>query len=177
VIPRRSKLGGVVAGLFALAVLTAVVVFAGLGSAANSSGNAAAHEYQYGHKVAICHRTHSFKHRFVTISVSQRAVRAHLAHGDLLGPCPAPPAQTRKHHDDRENGDRDDGDHEHGGPGKHGHGHKNATPSTTTTSTTRMTTTSTTNSATTQSSTTPSHGRGHSDDAHGHDQGQGNGHG
>jgi hypothetical protein len=37
--------------------------------------------------VTICHRTGSKKHPFVTIRVSRRAVRAHLAHGDRLGPC------------------------------------------------------------------------------------------
>jgi hypothetical protein len=36
---------------------------------------------QYGkHKVAICHKGH-------TIRVAQPAVKAHLRHGDKLGPC------------------------------------------------------------------------------------------
>jgi hypothetical protein len=36
---------------------------------------------QYGkHKVAICHKGH-------TIHVAQPAVKAHLRHGDRLGPC------------------------------------------------------------------------------------------
>jgi hypothetical protein len=40
-----------------------------------------------GRRVTICHRTKSRKHRFVTITVSQHAVAAHLRHGDHLGPC------------------------------------------------------------------------------------------
>ena len=52
--------------------------------------------YGYGAKVVICHRTHSKKHPFVTIVVSQSAVAAHLAHGDRLGACPRP--KHRSHH-------------------------------------------------------------------------------
>jgi hypothetical protein len=50
--------------------------------------NASAAQYQYGpggkqygkHRVAICHKGH-------TIRVAQPAVKAHLRHGDKLGPC------------------------------------------------------------------------------------------
>lgn len=43
----------------------------------------------HGGKVTICHKTHSKKwgKRRVTIRVSERALRAHLRHGDRLGPC------------------------------------------------------------------------------------------
>jgi hypothetical protein len=44
---------------------------------------------QYGKKVTICHHTHSKKHPFVTISISQNALPAHLRHGDTVGPCTA----------------------------------------------------------------------------------------
>ena len=50
-------------------------------SAAAKSGPAAA-QYQYGKvKVQVCHKGK-------TIRIAQPAVRAHLRHGDSLGPCP-----------------------------------------------------------------------------------------
>jgi uncharacterized membrane protein YgcG len=69
-----------------------------------------------GGKVAICHRTGSKKHPFHTIAVAVPAVRAHLRHGDMLGPCTTATVATMK---------------------KHGHGAvKHATTTTTTTTTT-----------------------------------------
>lgn len=56
-------------------------------------------------KVTICHHTHSQKNPFVTITVSQNAVAAHVRnHGDTVGPCAAqpptvpvvPPGQAKK---------------------------------------------------------------------------------
>jgi hypothetical protein len=57
----------------------------GTGGTAPTAGAA---QYQYGpggkqygkHRVAICHKGH-------TIRVAQPAVKAHLRHGDRLGPC------------------------------------------------------------------------------------------
>lgn len=56
------------------------------GQPAAPTASAAQYEYgpggkQYGkHRVAICHKGH-------TIRVAQPAVKAHLRHGDTLGPC------------------------------------------------------------------------------------------
>jgi hypothetical protein len=43
---------------------------------------------QYGEKVLICHIPPGNPEHPITISVSQNAVPAHLAHGDTEGPCP-----------------------------------------------------------------------------------------
>jgi hypothetical protein len=56
---------------------------------------------QYGssckqYRVQICHRTHSKKHPWRLITVSSRAVKAHLRHGDSLPPCSTQPA-AKKH--------------------------------------------------------------------------------
>lgn len=54
-----------------------------------------AYGHAYGHKVTICHRTHSHRRPFVLITVSGRALPAHRGHGDTLpgpgGVCPGPP--------------------------------------------------------------------------------------
>lgn len=51
-----------------------------------------------GGKVAICHRTGSKKHPFHTIIVAVPAVRAHLKHGDVLGPCTVATVAAMKKH-------------------------------------------------------------------------------
>ena len=50
-----------------------------------------------GGKVTVCHRTHSTKHPFHTITVAVPAVRAHLKHGDVLGPCTVATVVAMKH--------------------------------------------------------------------------------
>jgi hypothetical protein len=45
-------------------------------------------------KVTICHHTGSWKHPSHAISVDERAVAAHTAHGDSVGACPATPADA-----------------------------------------------------------------------------------
>jgi hypothetical protein len=44
--------------------------------------------YQYGPygKVTICH--HADNRQRLTITISEAALPAHLAHGDTIGPCP-----------------------------------------------------------------------------------------
>jgi len=80
---KRGSTYGVVAG-----VVTAFAV-AGMGSvgAAVSPASTPASASQYERKVTICHRTGSKKNPFHTIRVSRNAVKAHLRHGDVIGPC------------------------------------------------------------------------------------------
>jgi hypothetical protein len=47
-------------------------------------------ENQYEGKTTICHHTHSKKHPWVLITVSNNALKAHKKHGDTL-PNPNPP--------------------------------------------------------------------------------------
>ena len=80
---RRGVTVGAVAGLVAA---FAVAWMASVGAAISPAGVPAAAS-QYEKKVTICHRTGSKKNPFRTIRVSRNAVKAHLRHGDVLGPC------------------------------------------------------------------------------------------
>jgi hypothetical protein len=56
--------------------------------AKDAAGQSAAAD-QYVGKVTICHHTGSPNHPFVTITINRNALKAHLAHGDTIGPCGA----------------------------------------------------------------------------------------
>ncbi|HUI37763.1 MAG TPA: hypothetical protein VLZ04_09755 [Gaiellaceae bacterium] len=93
-------------------VVAAAGVFASVGMAGfgaklvgmSHTSTPTAQQYPAG-KVTICHHTHSQKNPFVTITVSQNAVAAHVRnHGDTIGPCseqaapvvPVVPGQAKK---------------------------------------------------------------------------------
>jgi hypothetical protein len=81
--PARRNRRAIVVTAVTVASLVPLALLAGSGFARSSPSAA---QYQYG-KVTICHHTHSKKHPFHTITVSSHALKAHLRHGDTLGPC------------------------------------------------------------------------------------------
>jgi hypothetical protein len=106
---RRSRLNSLsrlsFAGALTVLILGTVGAFGGLGYAASSTTSvvnvvkravapskpqlvqrSAAQDQYKPKKVTICHRTGSGKR--VTITISENALPAHLAHGDTVGPCP-----------------------------------------------------------------------------------------
>jgi hypothetical protein len=72
------------------------------GQYGSSGGQYGSSGGQYGssckqYRVQICHRTHSKKHPWVRITVSSKALKAHLRHGDAFPPCSTLPAAKTKH--------------------------------------------------------------------------------
>ncbi len=74
------------AGFAAGVTFIAFAALASVATAVSPSSTPAATE-QYAKKVTICHKTGSKKNPFRTIRVSRNAVKAHLRHGDSVGPC------------------------------------------------------------------------------------------
>lgn len=121
----------------ALALVTAAVIvplgvfgapaLARTASAVSQYGRSSSSQYQY--KVAICHHTHSKKHPWHVITVSNKAVAKHmLRHGDTLAPCPTTPPTAPTHGHGHGNGKGDDNSQgsSTNGPGNsngHGKGH------------------------------------------------------
>jgi hypothetical protein len=93
---KKSSTTGRTRLVVAALVVAAAGVFASVGMAGfgaklvgmSHKTTPTGHQYPAG-KVTICHHTHSQKNPFVTITVSQNAVPAHVRnHGDTIGPCP-----------------------------------------------------------------------------------------
>jgi hypothetical protein len=80
---RRFRLA--VAAVVSAGLLVPLAAF-GAGGGSGQTSSAA----QY--KITICHHTHSKKHPFVTIRISNKAWPAHQRHGDTMGAC----AQSKK---------------------------------------------------------------------------------
>jgi hypothetical protein len=100
--PKGRSARFALAGALAVGVLVAFAAVAGVGVTQNAAG---AGQYQYGkQKVTICHRTHSKKHPFVTITVGAPAVKAHLKHGDHLGACTGAELAKGKHNNGKHKG-------------------------------------------------------------------------
>jgi hypothetical protein len=79
---RARRLRIVAAACVSIGLLVPLAAFGAIGNGQSPSAA------QY--KITICHHTHSKKHPMVTISISNRAWKAHQRHGDTLGACPAP---------------------------------------------------------------------------------------
>jgi hypothetical protein len=128
------------------ALLVPLAVFGGpalahSASAVHQYGHSSSSQYQY--KVTICHHTGSKKHPWHQITISNKAVSAHLRHGDVLPPCPTTPfvkvkdhgnssnhgnagattattGGTKSHGDNGNHGEGDNGNHGNGNNGHHG---------------------------------------------------------
>jgi hypothetical protein len=83
---RRTRRGLRIVLVGGVGALT-FAALASVGAAVSPSGVAGAAKQYNPKKVTICHKTHSKKNPLVTIRVSQNALKAHLKHGDTVGPC------------------------------------------------------------------------------------------
>jgi hypothetical protein len=121
---RRAAGAAAVSGL----LLVPLGVFGG--SALAHTGGPSAAQYQY--KVTICHHTGSKKHPWHLITISNRAVPAHLRHHDVMPPCPTTALANADHHgkpatvtttseSSSQTGDDDQGGHGHSNGHDSGH--------------------------------------------------------
>lgn len=89
------------------------------GEYGSSGGQYGSSDGQYGsscrqYRVQICHHTHSWKHPWVAITVSSKALKAHLRHGDTFPPCSTQPAAKGKHGKGHGHGKHGDAGDKHG---------------------------------------------------------------
>jgi hypothetical protein len=64
-------------------------------SAVGEYGHSGSSQYQY--KVTVCHHTGSKHHPWHLITISNRAVAAHLRHHDVMPPCPTTLTVAKNH--------------------------------------------------------------------------------
>lgn len=76
--------------LLSIAVMSAVALALTVGVALANGGGRADAAGGGSEKVTLCHIPPDNPSAAHTITVGAPAVDAHLAHGDTLGPCPAP---------------------------------------------------------------------------------------
>lgn len=74
----------------AVVATTLVTAFAALGGIGVAESAISAVQYQYGNKVAVCHKGKK------TIRISKNAVPAHVRHGDTVGTCASERAKKAK---------------------------------------------------------------------------------
>jgi hypothetical protein len=82
---KKQRLRLAAAAAISAGLLVPLAAFSGAGLASPSAA-----QYQY--KITICHHTHSTKNPWVTINVSNSALKAHLKHHDTMGACPPKPS-------------------------------------------------------------------------------------
>jgi hypothetical protein len=108
------------------ALFVPLAVFGG-SALARSAASASQYQYagssgQYQYRVQVCHRTHSKKHPFRTITVSVRAVKAHLRHGDHVGACTGTEQVAPKQHGNGSGQNKGDDDDQGQSGVQHGNG-------------------------------------------------------
>jgi len=114
---RRLAGAAVVSGL----LLAPLGIFGSSALAHTASGlGPSAAQYQY--KVTVCHRTHSKKHLWHVITISNSALPAHLKHGDKYPPpCPTTSSSTQSHGSSNSHGNSANAPGHDAGHGNNGH--------------------------------------------------------